>query len=271
VNIPVTGTPFGQGEPQRLWKLQESKGRLLNALVKHADYYRSPIEQMPESVARALEQAYGNAYVEPGEVMRVPDSMWREFEGKMSSVSVPPPIPAAVMDGLAFLNRELTERSGHAEVLQGRTQPQVRSGVAIERLQDAAMTMIGFKSQATGYMVERASMMMLHSLVWRLGVEDIAKIVSRYPMAVLSEIHRRARELEWNVSVNVSSGTGAILQRKKQEAMAERQAGLISLETYHEESNRDHQMEKKRMDDEQTDAMQAQAMMQPPPANNPAP
>jgi hypothetical protein len=89
----------------------------------------------------------------------------------------------------------------------------------VELLQESGTSMIQHKSQATEAMIERLANLMHFSHVWRLELPEIRQIVSKYPDYVLEAVIRRGRQSEWDISVEVASGTGAVIAAKKQEAV----------------------------------------------------
>lgn len=259
-DIPVPDKPFGLGEPYGLRRMQQARSRVLNAMVRHTEFFQHPLSAMPQSMYDAVRKEYGEARLEPGRTLIVPDDLWMAMGGKIDTTYDPPPLSEAQVQVAGILKNEIIEQSGHAEVLQGRAQANVKSGRAIQLLQEAAASMIGFKSQSTGYMLEDLAELALHSLVWRLDAQDIMQIVSRYPLWVVEKFVLRARAIEWNVSVTVASGNGAVQARKKQEAAADLQLGAISRETYQEAGHIDHRREQARMQEEQMEAA-AQPML----------
>lgn len=272
VNIPVPGErPWGLGEPFRLYSLQQAESNILDAMVKHVGYYKSPTGFMSESMHALLPEEQRDMYARPGKQYIMPDEQYAACGGKPTMFQDPPAMPPALGDLLPQVKQMINEQSGHAEVLQGRAQSQVKSGKAIELLQSAASSMIGFKSQRTGDMVKRLADLMLHSLVFRLEVPDIAQIVSKYPPHVLASICQRARQIEWDVSVKVQAGSGEIQSQKRQLAMMDLQAGAISLKTYWEQCGIDGRQEEARLANQQQRMAQQQMGMMPPPGAAPMP
>jgi hypothetical protein len=246
VNLPIPAKPWGLGEPYRLKAMQAANSKVVGAMVEHAEYFKAPVTSMSQSMHDALPEEYRNAHVRPGMTFIVPDDQWQASGGRIHNILEPPQTPPALIQLHQILAKLITDQSGHTEVLQGRASSQL-SGRAIETLQQAASSMIGFKSQRTGDMIQRLTRLMLHSLVTRLGVAQISRIVSQYPAHILQAIHDRAARLEWDVQVLISSGTGQLRQAHKQEAMLQRQAGAISLQTLREKLGVDHRIEGKRM------------------------
>lgn len=246
VNIPLSQRPWGIGEPYRLWKLQKSRSRMLNAIVEHCEYFKAPVTLISQSMHDSLVERYKDAYIKPGRTLVVDDEQWNLSGGKLHNVMDPPQTPPALVQMQEIIKGEITELSGYTDVLQGRAQPGVESGKAIELLQGSASSMIGFKSSRTGDFVYRFAMMGLHSIIWRMEVEDVGAIVSKYQPGVLAAIHERARRAEWDVNVTVSSGNGTVLSRKKQDAQNDLSIGALTMESYREKAGIDNRVEEDR-------------------------
>lgn len=247
VNIPIPGQhPYGLGEPFRLKSLQSAESTLLDSMVEHARYFSSPVTTMSESMAISLGERAKDLHTQPGQTFIVSDEQWMASGGKPLIIQDPPALGAALTELFPTIKGLLQEQSGHAEVLQGRASPQVKSGKAIELLQTSASSMIGFKSQRTGDMIKRMADLMLRSIVWRLSVADVNRIVSKYPRHVLEVIHERAREIEWNVRVSVHAGNGGLKLQKRQLAQMDLAANAISMQTYQEDAGRDPRLESQR-------------------------
>lgn len=265
VNVPLAQRPWGIGEPYRLWKLQKADSRMLAALVEHCEYFKAPLTAISQSMHDSLVERYKSAYIKPGMTLVVEDELWNASGGKLHNVMDPPTTPPALVGMRETLKNEITELSGYSDVLQGRAQPGVESGRAIELLQTAASSMIGFKSAHTGDFVYRFAMHALHSLVWRLDPDDVAQIVSRYKPGVLAAICERARTIEWDCSVTVSSGNGTVLSRKKQDAQNDLKLNAISMETYREKAGIDHRVEEDRFKQAAEKALTMPGAMMPQP------
>lgn len=263
VNIPYPGQrPWGQGEPERLKALQRAASRSLGSMVAHADNFAYPTSTISRSMRDALGPAYAQGKVKPGLTFTIEDELYDRANGNIEIFQYPPPMSQALPDVYETTKAAATEISGHAEVLQGRAQPQVKSGRAIELLQSSASSMIGFKSQRTGDMLTRLAKLELHSLIWRLEVSDIYRIVSKYPVHVLEAICERAKSIDWDITVTVQTGS-TMAQQRRAAAESDLQFGMIDRLTYWEDTQRDPQtMERRRLQQMAEDAK----MMGPAPA-----
>lgn len=268
VNIPIPGRPFGLGEPYRLKGLQDARNSILRAEESHAEYFRHPPAAISQSMANALPAAAAKRFSKPGMEFTIPDDLYRQMGGKLAIFSEIPEFSASLITMDDRLRREITESSGHTEVLQGRANSQM-SGKAIETLQTAAASLIGFKSQRTGHMIEALANLILYSISHEADPVQIARIVSRYPINVLTAILRRVKSVEWDINVIVSIGSGQILAAKKAEARADLQLGAISMQTYREKTGIDVGLEQRRSEDQMRKMAQSgvapQRMVQTPP------
>jgi hypothetical protein len=263
VCIPLVGSrPYGIGEPWRLKNLQRAASRILHNGVEYTDALAHPGCAVPQSVVDATKAQFGDFHARPDEAMAVPDDLYIKFNGKLVDWYSPPTWPESNVKVLAELKANLTQDSGNQDVMQGSADSNM-SGRAIAALQGAATSMIEFKSGRTADMVERIARLMLHSIVWRMDLDDLAAIVSKYPRSILEQIQQKGRALEWNVSVAVSSGTGAIKAQEKAEARENFKAQLIDRRTAQEALDVDWRLVDQRMEIERSKQMQMQPQVGP--------
>lgn len=246
VNVPLKGKPFGVGEPYRLWKAQKARTRVLNNIAEHTDFYAKPISFISQSMYDSLVERYQDGAVKGGRTLVAPDDVYQAAGGKLNSVVDPPELSPALMTFEQILEQAIEKSAGHTDVLQGRAQSNVESGKMVEALTMNAASAIGYKSNRSGQSVYRMIRLMLHNLVWRLEVEDVAQVISKYKPGILAVIVERARKLEWDVEVTVSSGNGVVKVRRKQDAREDLAAQAITMETYRERAGIDHRVEQQR-------------------------
>lgn len=259
VNLPLPGRPWGLGEPFRLQSLQQARSRMLDALVTHCEFFKAPASTMSQSMWDALPAEFRNgAHIKPNMVLVVPDDLYALTGGKVMTIVDPPQTPPALVQMQGILKEEISEQSGHTDVLQGIAPSSGMSGKALATLQQGATSLIGFKARRTEDVVRRLANLMLHSLVWRLDAPEVGRIISQYPIDVLQAIMTRARQIEWDVKVEITSGSGEMQAQNKQQAMQERQLGIISMQTTRERMGEDNQQEESRMEAE---ARKQMAMM----------
>jgi hypothetical protein len=270
VAIPIPNTPFGQGLPQKLIAMQRGRCRALTAMVEHANYFRHPMLVIPESAWAALPDEYKQHGADrSGMILRVPDQTFNALGGKFTSSITPEPIGEPIFKLQELLKNELNERSGHPEVLQGKQPGQVTGWQSIQLLSQNAANRYGFSVQWTADMVERLAMLVMHSIIWRLSVQDLMQVCSEYPEHIVRAFQLRGQRQEWEADVSISNVAGAIQARDKQEAVeawnlvdpatGERALGMQALR---ERLDIDHDEERERYQAErqQLMAMQAQAM-----------
>jgi hypothetical protein len=249
VDIPLADdSPFGIGEPQRLKGLQNAESRTLTAMVEHAEYFAHPIAVIPQSVADQLAKEYGSAVVNPGTTLVMPDDLFRTMGGQAHNITQAPPMSTALPTVFETCKAVLQEQSGHTESMRGISNGQ-DSGKKVELLQSAGSSLMGFKAKKTAHMVRRLVMLQVHELVRRLSVEDLMRIVSRYPKHIVELVKERALSIEWDVKVSVQAGSGIQIQ-KAQLAMLQYQSQLIGKQSARERMGLDHAHEEQRQDGE---------------------
>lgn len=263
VCIQIPGKPWGQGLPERLKSMQRANNRVLDAMVKHSEYYKHPIGSMPQSVWDELQARYKKAYITPGMTMVFPDDLWQITGGKPDVFYDPPPMPPALPMLHAILKGNITQNSGRTEVLQGRAPAGVESGRALETLQQAAAGTIQFNARRTADMIRRMSLLQLWSIVKRLDVNDIFRIHSKLPLPILAKVVQRAQQIEWDVIVEISDG--AAKQAARSLDLQELQVGAIDMETYRERNGIDHRQVEQRQQAMMLKQQQLAAKLAPPP------
>jgi len=65
------------------------------------------------------------------------------------------PVPTTVFNTITYLEQAIDKLSGNVEVVKGQTPGQVKSGIAIEALQQAAMAIVRLKARAIESLLER--------------------------------------------------------------------------------------------------------------------
>lgn len=219
VNIPVPGQPWGIGEPMRLTGLQRARSRMLNAITEHAEYFKSPIVTVSQSVYADLPDSVKDTGVKPGLMLVVPNDQWMATGGKILSIQDPPQTPPGLIEGQSILHQEISEQSGHSDAMRGVSEGSGDSGKKIELLQQAGSSQVSFKAQRTADMIEQQTRLMLHIYVHVLTCEQIGQVVSKYKPHILEAICERGKRAEWDVKVEIAAGTGAMVAQRKQEAI----------------------------------------------------
>lgn len=249
-NIPLPGArPYGMGEPMRLRTLQRALSRNVDAMVTQSDFNAFPLVTMSEGMKKLLPKEYQDGRVRPGMTITVPDALYRELGGKVETVHDAPALSQAAVELTPMLKQFIQESSGNTPVMRGISPSANASGTMVDLLQTAGAAMMGFKAQGFGDTIQYLAEEMLHSQTWRLEVEDVAKIVSKYRECphILEKIWARCREMDWNVSVKIEAGAGTRAMQKRQTAQIDMQVGALSLQTYCEQVNIDYRVERQRI------------------------
>lgn len=265
LNIPTGGSsPYGIGEPYRLRNLQRAMSGTIGAMVENAAYHAHPITVISEGMAEILpDDVKRSGHARPGLMLKVPDDQFVQFQGQINAVQQPPAMPPALGELYPLLKGTIDQLSGNTPTMRGNAPSANASGKMVEMLQSAGADMMWARGSRTADMVERMVELMLHEIVFGLSVEDVRKIVSKYPPHVLAAIHERAREIEWNVIPGIEAGTGPLKMQKRQTAQMDRQIGALSLDGYSEAVGIDRRKEKPRLEKEMEEAAQAAAAMAP--------
>jgi uncharacterized membrane protein YgcG len=266
VNIPIPGSsPYGMGEPMRQRSIQMAKSGVVDAMVRHAKFFAFPIMNVPQQVLDRLPDEIREAPARPDTVLPWDMETWQATGGKPISFVDPPQMSPALTEVFGVLDGELQAIGGHAPVLQGQTENGVTAARAIEALQATGSSQIAFKAMRLGDMVHHMAVLMLHNIVWRMSVDDLMLIISRYPRTVLEAIHERARLMEWNVNITVQAGNTGLQMTKRQIDGNDVAIGAKSIQTYREDNGIDHDQEERRITIDMMKRAKMAAMLNPQP------
>lgn len=264
VNIPLpTSEPFGLGEPYRLYPLQKAQSRFLRNMVDHTDYYGAPVEVLSESMYETLGEDAKEFGLRAGQRLRVPDAQYLAAGGKIVATLEPPAMPPALPTTYGLLKQEMNDSSGNRETLEGRANPQIKSGRQYEMMLGQAASLVGFRSQRTGDMIKQAALLLRYCMATRLTPEDFHKVYSKIPLHVMKAAHAKGRDAEWDTKVQVGTSGGA---QQAKESMAIQLFGsqLISKQTAQERASIDSRIEDQRQESEFAKQAKLQAMLAPP-------
>ena len=249
VNIPIPYSPYGQGEPKRLKGLQEALNRTISAIVTHHDYTAFPPEFTHEGVVEAMPKEMQDCRTQPNSRISVPANLFDLVGGDLSKLTQILEVPQMGSDSwklAEFLITSIDKEGNQAEVLQGQASGSW-SGEAINSLQNAASQVIRFKSARSEYYLKHLARLFVHCITQLMTPEEAARWSSKYPPAIHAAFHSRAKSLAIDVSVEVSSGSGAAKQAETNNLVAARQGGvLISNDTILERLNIDPDAERQR-------------------------
>ena len=261
VHIPIFGRPWGIGDVFKLKKLQAAQSSMLDSIVKYTQVFGQPVRWLPQSVYNATKQVYHKAYIDPTMTMIVPDSLVQQFGGKLDFGQTAPQMNQALPQSYGILKSTMSEQSGYTQELRGIASDPEQSGKQTALLTQNATSLNEFMGRAEEDMLYRLARMILHSLVTRLEVPQLMRVCSEYPPEVLVEIINKARSMEWDIMVEVSTGTGMVNNLKRSVWFQDLQSGVISMQTYRELTGYDHEKEMSRQ-------MNEAMMMAPPPGED---
>ena len=145
------------------------------------------------------------------------------------------PVPPTVFSTITYLENAIEKIAGNNEIVQGGTPGEVKSGIAIEALQAAAMTIIRLKSRAVESMLERVGQKMISRIfqfeggerqMWRIRddkyyeafkyVSDILKGESKEAKKYLKD-----KKSAWkNFLFKIRPGSSMAMNKWQETAMA---------------------------------------------------
>jgi hypothetical protein len=261
VSIPIPGSPEGIGMPYNLYKMQRGVTKTLTGMVEHIDNYAHSTPVLSETTAADLGIHAGDMWKQCGRAIIISPDTYRETQGQIHTINPPPPLNEGLVQVESILRSRMREDSGYTDKLRGITSGN-ESGRAIDLAQQAASSQIGFKSQRTGDWIYRRSMLELGS-IRRMSVDDIGRIISKYPRHILEQIHQRFSRTEFDITVTVFSAAGQAIEMKKAAAREDFKLGLRDKESTREILGIDHQMAEENQRKEQRQlAEMANAMPQ---------
>jgi hypothetical protein len=218
INKPVPGTPYGQGEPAHIEPLQMAVNGVISDLVNYCSYFGTPPLVVPQSVADKLpgfkDGVYGSM---AGQRWTVPDDLMEKYKGMLAAFLPPAQLPNDLIEFLQLLLQLIDREANNADVLNG-ISPAGRSGEAIDSLAAMARGPIAWKASSVERYLRSLGRLMLHTYRTRLGPEDCARIVGKYPVQVWYAIHDRIKSTEFDVSIELAALSGQAKAKKKEEA-----------------------------------------------------
>lgn len=234
-NVPVSYSPWHQGEPERLWFVQKLIDKIASIIIDHITYFRSPQQILPATVYKRL-KGLNSVYSHPGKDAWIDDGTfenYREFFASGRGFYIQPPnMPDRYVDLWQLAMNLFDEISGHSGVLQGHSPGANSSGKLVQELQNAARATISFKAASTEAMLKNLAKLEIDAWAKWMPLFMWAKANDQYPPEVLAAIRERSRDMEFTVSVEVSSGGGENRKQRQAQAFEEVGAGLRSQESY---------------------------------------
>jgi hypothetical protein len=143
---------WGSGEIEDLAELQKLLNKIIALIVENGLLMTNAIWV---GDANALEPH------EWDDLDNVPGLKIRKKPGSELRREAAPPLPNGMFNIVQYLEDAISKLSGNTEVVRGQTPGDVKSGVAIEALQQAAMSIIRLKSRAVENLLERIGQKMI--------------------------------------------------------------------------------------------------------------
>lgn len=274
LSTPIPYSPFGQGLPARLAAMQDARNDMLTSIRDHTESQAHPVRVIPKSAWDRLPVSYQQEGASLSGVTVIPDDeTYKATNGLKDIFSSPPPMAAALVDGNEIFSKEITERSGNPDILNGRPPAGVTGWQSIQLLSQNASSRFGFSMQWTRDMIARLCRMVLHDISnpKKVTARDLVAIDARYPEPIAAAFQQHSQMMDWNIDVDVQAGVGTARNKKQAEAteafkIVDPMSGepVISMETLRDALGYDNEQEERRMDASRQKAQQAaQAQQQP--------
>lgn len=217
-NIPVTGRPWGLGEPFNIKNLQKAYSGILADAIKHAHDNAFPATEMPAELVEARKQAYGRAFLTPNEVIGVPPEFRRPDGKPVVNIIPPPPFPEWSFKIRQTINEDFNQISGRPDVMSGNAPTDNSSGRLVQQLQSAAVEPLNFKAQDIQFALEKLASLMLYCDLHYKPRADIAELTN-VPEPLLELVLQRARRRTPHVRATINTGTGSTQEYRKARAI----------------------------------------------------
>ena len=224
-NVPIPKTPYGQGEPDRLFPVQKLINTVYSAWANNAEYFQSPQEVLPESVANKLDDP--ETFAAPNRRYVLDDELFMRFNGNVSMVQDPPKIPESWANGLAQALEIFDKLSGYQDVVQGVSPDSDSSGKKVQLLQEAAKGLLAFKSRGLESCLRHAVKVAAYAMIDYMPESEWAKVTS-HPIQVVRSMRTRIKNMEWDVVIEIASGRGANRESEHNKALALYDRQLLS-------------------------------------------
>lgn len=206
-NIPLINSPYGLGEPFRLYDLQTGANEHLTDLRTHFHNYRYRQQIMPQSL---LETFKGEApYSHPGLVFGLAGEDWDDYMRDRQSFEMPiPDLPNSAVGLFQIYLAELDKTGGNSDVLQGNSPGADSSGRNTLALQAEGKAPIAYKARNQKFMLERLAFIEIDAMVRFLPQIRWEKFLGKYDRGVISAITQKAKSLVYDINVSVSGEDG---------------------------------------------------------------
>ena len=250
-NIPEAYKPYGIGEPDALEWIDALINKMSSILFDHFKYYRSWSELYPSDVWESLKEFSETRHAHPGRQYAIESNLYEKYapvlNGGKGFMVAPPPMPESAFQMLQMALTLHDDISGNTEALQGRLPSASTSGRALETLQSAAKGVVGFKSIQTEHAIRQLTRLRVHAMNKWLPLFMWKKWNDQFPKEILDAVRLRAKNMEWEVGVEVVSGGGQVREQLKNEVRNDYQAGIVSPTTAQERLGYDPDIESERL------------------------
>lgn len=235
-NIPLSYQPFGQGEPERLWFIQKMIDKLASIIIDHLTYFRSPQQIYPISVYKRL-KGVNMLHSYPGRDAVLDDATFDRYteffqSGRGFNVEVPSITTSGYVDLWQLAMQIHDQLSNNAPVLQGESPGANASGKKVQLLQQSARGVIAFGSAQLEQMLRNLTRLEIDAMRKWMPLRMWERMNDSVPPEILEAARIRSRKMDFDLKIEVVSGSGQLREQKKVEAINEVSAGLRSPQSY---------------------------------------
>lgn len=245
---PLLDHPFGQGEPMVTRDIQTLTNLTFSTIANYCkDSQNTPVI-LPEKVYDALQsrgvfKAWKGSRLPNGDRLGFgfPDDILEKMQNYKPFME-PPPMPSGIERIHEMLQAKAAQRSGVTDALMGEGNAG-ESGTAIANRQYAALNGVAPKAVNVEDSIWRCIMLMKHAIATRMTVEDVNQIIASKPRAIIGYAHGRWGLDDWDIVVELDSGSGAVRQAQRAEDRQKMLDGIIAPETYAQRCDEDYDYE----------------------------
>jgi hypothetical protein len=229
-NVRIPNRPYGQSECVRVKSAQLDANRLNSNIMHHSEWYKGPVNILPNSVKDALPDEIRNLGIQPNSILWVPDDVLKRlmeyFRGKVMGQYDPPPMPPVLMEAKRENDRNFDVSGNRPDVSQGNAPTKNSSGELAKILLDAAQQQEEYTALSLEDMVKADAEFALQCILdWT--PEEWGKYDRTYPPEILPIIINTARQMEFSVDVQPAT----MRYQREQQLRADWQMGFIDQET----------------------------------------
>lgn len=226
VNNTLPGEPYAFGDILNIWPLQKETNKRRSLLADHATYTGNPIWVVDEG-ALVNTNIITNM---PGEIIKKRDGLSVRREPGL-------PIPQGLFALAEQAPREIREISGVAEVLSGRPPKGIRSGAAIEGLQEGALGVMRNKVRILKGALRRTGLLLAVMVKQFYTSARVVRVSSEPGKIEFKEFHGGWLENGWNVNIVTVSSASASRMDRFMKYLQMYQSGLVDQQAVLENSD----------------------------------